>query len=233
MVHEAEAKASLDAQHAKAGLVVRVIQHGYDAVVLVHLRQHSAADAAVGTGGGNRLCYFRKGRLHLYGAGGADRQALAACGADRLHQRQVHEGADLALGSRSQHIDGADELVAVLAGLHAALAEDAAVHGDVEHRTAGVRLGSLAALPARLGDAVLVRGYGQLSKVFTAAVLGKHGQRQFQNAPAHGLDLRRVGPHLHAVGCRHGARRRVAARALYVYKTGAASPDGLHIRVLA
>ena len=198
MVDKGGAEPPLDAQHAFAGAVVRVVLHCHDFIIAADLHIDAAAHAAVGAGGGDALlnlhfrlfyCDYRgdgrltfesdglgDGGLGLDGAGGADGQALAAGGADGLGQGLVHEGADAAAAARPQEIYSPDELVLFLAGVDAAGAEDAGLHADAEYRVAGVRCFTGPGLPAGAVNAVVTGGPGQLPVLALATDEGSNGR---------------------------------------------------------
>ena len=236
VVHERVAEPALDAQHAQAGLVVGVVEHLDDPVCLVDARLDAAADAAVGTGGRDRLDRLLRRGLDLYCAGGADGQALAAGRAHGLQQRAVHEGADTPRAARAEEVDCADELVAILARLGAPAAEDAVVHCNVEHGVAAIYRLTFAAGPARRVYAVLPGRDGQLTMAvfpIAVAVRANHRGSQLQHGRADIARLVCARPHLHAVGGRHRARCGQAAHPVDLDETGAAGADGLHVGVLA
>ena len=237
VVHKRIAKPPFDAQHPKAGLIFGVVKHPDDAVVVVHLRLDSAAHAAVRASCADRLGDAQRRAFDFNRARGTDRKALPAGGTDRLDEVSVRECSDPALRPCSQHIDCADELMPVLARLHAALAEDAALHSDVEDRIAGVHRFALPARPARRSDAVLIGGDGELAVVLAmpgaVGFVGKHSKCKLQHAAPHRLRFGRIRPNAHPVRRRHGARRRIASHAFDLHKAGAAGAYRLHIRIFA
>ena len=237
VVHKRIAEPPFDAQHSKAGLIFGVVKHSDDAVVVIYLRLDAAAYAAIRAGCADRLGDIRRRAFDFNRARRTDRKALPTGGADRLDEISVRECSNPALRPRSQHIDCADELMPVLARLHATLAEYAAFHSDVEHRIAGVHRFARSACPARRSDAVLIGGDGELAIVLalpgTVGVVGKHSERKLQHAAPHRLRFRRIRPDSHPIRRRHGARRRVAAHAFDLHKAGAAGAYRLHIRIFA
>ena len=79
---------------------------------------------------------------------GAHGEALAAGRAYGLDEGAVHECADAPGAAGAEEVDRADKLVAVLACLGAATAEDAVVHGDVEYGVAARRRARGRGLPS-------------------------------------------------------------------------------------
>ena len=84
-----------------------------------------------------------------------------------------------------EQVNCPDELVTILASLHAALTEDAAFHRNVEYGIAAVNGFALPTIPAQLTDAVPVGGYGKFLVVLVAVCAAgrKHCQRKFQARP--------------------------------------------------
>ena len=166
MLGEGISETALDAEHPDAGEVVRVVVGGDDAVGgVVDFQLDTASDAAIRTSGTDGVGGVCNGRrfLDADGAGGANAEALAAGGADALGEGFVGGGGDAGRFAGSQHVDGADELVAGLAGVDAAGTEDAGVHREVEDRVR--RIGGLTGprVPAAGRNAVEFGCGGQLT----------------------------------------------------------------------
>ena len=130
---------------------------------LADLQLDAAAHAAVGARGLDlaRGRYGIRWRLDADGSGGTDAEALPAGGADAFGQRFVARGGNTSRPARSQHVDGADELVTGLAGVDAAGAQDARIHGEIEHRVGFVGWLARPGVPSRFGNAVQTGGFRQ------------------------------------------------------------------------
>ena len=174
MVDERVPEAPFHAEHPHARLVFRIVEHGHDALVLVHLRLDAAPDAAVRTRRRDRPRNVGCRNFGLNRARGTDRQALPARRTYGFQQRPVHERADATSGTRAEKVNRADELVPVLASLGAPPAQDAVVHGDVEDRVACVDRFAVASLPPGLLDLVMIQSNIQLTVVFGRAAVRPH-----------------------------------------------------------
>ena len=234
MVHESQPEPPLDAEHPQRRLVVRVVQDFDNPVVGVDLRLDAAAHAAV------RACRLdgprgvgRRG-FDADSPRRAGRQARAAGRADGIHQRHVHKRPDARLVASAENVNRADKLVSVLAGLRAAPAHDAGIHRDIEHGVGVVDRLPLAPLPRRRVDAVMPRRHRQLAVIVGCVpVFREHPHSQLQH-PAPDFDRFRVFDiHVHPLRRRRRAGRGESANAVNLHQAGAASPDGLHVRILA
>ena len=239
---------AFDAQHPHAGLVIWIVMGGDDGfrnsvfASIIHLKPDPAAHAAIGAGGADGVCRNGGSRwlFHADGSGGADAKALSAGGADAFCQWLVPRGGDPRGVCGAQDFDGADELVAGLAGIDAAGTQDAGVHRQVENRIGGVSSLAGARLPAHLGYAVQRGGIGQQAisgrgdrPVAPARSATHHTQRKLDDAGTDASGVLGIGADDHAIAGRRGARRREPANAVDLHQAGAAGPNGRHIGVFA
>ncbi len=140
VMHERRAEAAFHAEHALARRVRRLVEHADDPVARVDLQCDAASDAAIRTRardlprdgrGRRRLRQNRPGRTH--------RHALPARRADRVGDRLVRKRRDSRVAPAARDRDRADVLH-VLAGVHAAPAEDTRAQICIEEGAAGVAI---------------------------------------------------------------------------------------------
>ena len=198
-------------------------------------------DAAVGTDGADHLV-GRADRLRseaLLGdeledrAGGADPDALAAPGAAGVIGIAVAADDDLGMLAPHPHVEDPD-LLDVLAGPHAAGAEDAGAHVVLDHHVAGALVAGAERELVVVADGDIVLGDVALELVagpFATAVLEVLArialEQQAEHASAIVYGRRRLGLHHHAFGGGRGARGQELALALDRHQADAAVPhDG-------
>src|SRR5450830_832285 len=223
----APGKAALDAGVALVGLAVLPGHHAHHFVAL-HLGLEAAAHAAVGAGGDGAvlgLTQLDDGFL-LQRGGGAGFDTGAAAHALGLHERLPLARRDARLEAPA--LDGQRKrALGLLAGAHAAVADDA-LAGVVAEIRVGVVHHGLAVATEVVGAVQAVAHLAQTGHaghvLQLAVAIGRAGQAvqrvvgdvQLHHALAQLLQARALGVHLHAGLGRCGARGREALAALHL-----------------
>src|SRR5262249_49405504 len=132
-----ESKTPFDAQHALTRIVLWCVVRADDRVLFGDVEFDATPDAAIRAGGVDTFDGIRSNLLWKDGARWTGGETRAARRTDRLAQRLVLERADLHRLAAAQQRDGADVLHLV-AGRHAARAEDALLHVEHKERVAGI-----------------------------------------------------------------------------------------------